>query len=72
MLERFDSLIENDAAAALGGAFVCILGWTVVSLGWAPADAVGPLASAAGLFSVAAFRRAGNEKRRAITQTKSS
>ena len=66
-----DSLLENDTVAALGGALVCILGTVAVSLDWVPwhEEAVGAIATAAGAFALAAFRRAGNTKRRQLDKS---
>lgn len=66
-----DGLLENDTFAAIGGALVCVIGWVVVGMNWAPGheESVGSIATAAGAFSLAAMRRAGNAKRRQLDKS---
>ncbi len=66
MIAKLDSALENDALAAVGASCVALLGVLALSLGVVPAqhtEAVGSIATAAGLFAAAAFRRAANRKR---------
>jgi len=66
-----DRALENDKAAAIGAALVFLVLVAMLAAGVMPEahkEAAGSIAAAAGAFSLAAFRRAGAPKRRALSR----